>query len=168
MTDENPDSTDFGEFRVDAALRVDDALFKYDADATNPSNCDAFSTLTGVVHYSFGNHKLLPRDATDFGSPTAVGSTGASATVTVSGNSFTPEFTCVDRGATVLWTNSDTAAHTATERDPVADTAASPAAFDVSLPVVGASNAHTFADAGTYHYLCTIHTSMTGRVIVLE
>jgi predicted extracellular nuclease len=44
-----------------AALRVDDAFYDY----TNPTVGMAYSTITGILHYSYDNHKLLPRFATD-------------------------------------------------------------------------------------------------------
>jgi plastocyanin len=170
VTNENPDagSGDEEEFRVDGTLRVDDYLFDYNSNVVNPVNCDAFSSLTGVMSYSHGDYKLFPRDAADFPTPTALASSGSTGTVAVASNTFTPGDVCVDNGATVTWTNADTFDHTATERDPVTDAAAATPAFDHTLTATGGSASETFTTAGTFHYLCTIHPSMTGRVIVLE
>jgi plastocyanin len=172
VTNENPDAdgsgTDHAEFSVDGAFRVDDELFDYNTNVADPTNCDTFSSLTGVVHWSYGNYKMLPREAGDIPAPAALSSSGATANVAIAASTFTPADTCVDNGATVTWTNGDTVDHTATERNPVTDAAATSPAFDLSLSATGGSANQTFADAGTYHYLCTIHPTMTGRVIVLE
>ncbi|MEM9691571.1 MAG: hypothetical protein AAGA56_03435, partial [Myxococcota bacterium] len=69
VTDENPDAPDdFDEFEVDGTLRVDDGAFD-GLDNTYALNTQ-FAQLIGVVHYSFGNFKLLPRGADDLQLPT--------------------------------------------------------------------------------------------------
>jgi cytosine/adenosine deaminase-related metal-dependent hydrolase len=62
VTDENPDSQDFGEFVVDGELRVDDLMFEILPD---PQVGDQFDALVGPLYYSFSNRKLLPRDEND-------------------------------------------------------------------------------------------------------
>jgi cytosine/adenosine deaminase-related metal-dependent hydrolase len=63
VTDVNPDSpSDYDEFEVNGCLRVDDWL--YDA-LDNPEAGAAWSTIDGVVVYTFGNSKLAPRSAAD-------------------------------------------------------------------------------------------------------
>ncbi len=62
VTDDAPDTTDYDEFVVGNCLRVDD--FLYDA-LDQPAVDTDYSLLTGVVGYSFDNHKLYPRDAAD-------------------------------------------------------------------------------------------------------
>jgi len=69
VTDGNPDGPgdDFGEFAVGDCssgdgLRVDDDLH---AVMPDPQQGDAFNSLTGPLHFSFGNAKLEPRDASD-------------------------------------------------------------------------------------------------------
>ena len=62
VTTENPDDPDdYNEFEVGGALRIDDELFAY----TRPAAGACFATLTGVLRFSFGNFKILPRDADD-------------------------------------------------------------------------------------------------------
>lgn len=61
VTSLNPDHPDdFGEFMLAGGLRVDD--YFYDAD---PGPGQSYSSLTGVLIYSFGQYKLAPRDAAD-------------------------------------------------------------------------------------------------------
>jgi len=63
---------DFGEFEVGGGLRIDDMGFKWEARLG-----DRFASITGPLNFSFGNHKIEPRDASDVvttavGNPTAI------------------------------------------------------------------------------------------------
>ncbi|RME20414.1 MAG: hypothetical protein D6798_20550, partial [Deltaproteobacteria bacterium] len=63
VTDSNPDDpSDYGEFEVDGCLRVDDSLYDY---GEQPAVGTTYSSLTGVLTWTYGNRKLLPRDAGD-------------------------------------------------------------------------------------------------------
>ncbi len=63
VTNANPDApSSYNEFLLDGALRVDDLLYLI---APPPAVGTTFRRLAGVMHYSFGNHKLLPRSASD-------------------------------------------------------------------------------------------------------
>jgi hypothetical protein len=64
VTDDNPDAPDdFGEFEVGDCLRVDDMLS--DFLVPQPSVGTHFDALTGVLTYSYGEHKLIHRGADD-------------------------------------------------------------------------------------------------------
>ena len=68
VSDENPDgSSDYGEFEVEGCLRVDDLVWVGDSDAWEALRVEdlALDSLTGVLNYSFSNHKLSPRDEDD-------------------------------------------------------------------------------------------------------
>ena len=63
VTDANPDAPDdFGEFAVTGDLRVDDAIHTIQPD---PQGGAAFDQITGPLHTSFQNTKLIPRDESD-------------------------------------------------------------------------------------------------------
>ncbi|NOY27721.1 MAG: amidohydrolase family protein [Oligoflexia bacterium] len=63
VTDSNPDSPDdYGEFEIDACLRVDDALYSY---GTQPAEDTVYSTVAGVLSYTYSHRKVEPRDASD-------------------------------------------------------------------------------------------------------
>jgi plastocyanin len=79
----------------------------------------------------------------------------ADRTVTISGFAFHPKTVTVNVGDTVTWTNQDAAGHTATGTG-----------FDTGTIASGGSKAVTFNSAGTFHYVCTIHPSMQGTVVV--
>ena len=71
IVDMNPDGReDFDEFAVTGNYRVDDLLF--DALDNMCAVDETFAGLTGVHSYSFGNYKLLPRDADDIDTPSCV------------------------------------------------------------------------------------------------
>jgi len=74
-----------------------------------------------------------------------------------------PPVITVNVGATVTWSNDDTAAHTVTS-----GTAADgpDGVFDSSLFMAGTTFSHTFVEAGTFEYVCMVHPWMAGTVIV--
>jgi len=78
---------------------------------------------------------------------------------------FIPATITVDVGATVTWTNDDTAAHTVTSGS-AAD--GPDGNFDSSLFMAGAEFSWTFDTAGEYPYFCMVHPWMDGTVIVGE
>jgi plastocyanin len=87
-------------------------------------------------------------------------STSATGTdVTIQSNSFNPDSLTIKVGDTVTWTNKDSYDHTVTS-----DTAA----FDSGGIASGATFSFTFNAEGTYSYHCSIHTSMTAKIIVTK
>jgi len=78
---------------------------------------------------------------------------------------FIPSTITVDVGATVTWSNDDTAAHTVTSGS-AAD--GPDGNFDSSLFMAGTTFEATFDTAGTYPYFCMVHPWMVGTVIVGE
>jgi plastocyanin len=103
-----------------------------------------------------GNSTSTPTSsATPATTPAANG-----ATVTIKDFAFAPRTLTVPVGATVTWTNSDSAAHTVTSADGMATDAATTDLFDSGLMGDGDTFTHTFDTAGTYYYLCTPHRSM--------
>lgn len=55
----------FGEWEIDGALLLDDLFFTM-ASWPSPAVGAAYTSITGVMVYSFGNYKLGPRTAADF------------------------------------------------------------------------------------------------------
>ena len=93
---------------------------------------------------------------------------GAAAAVTIQNFAFTPQRLTVKAGTTVTWTNNDSAPHTVTSSDGISTSASTTSLFNGSVSP-GATFSYTFAKAGTYYYLCTIHKSeagMHGEIIV--
>lgn len=64
---------EFGEFEVTGGLRIDDMGYHWSAHLG-----DTFASITGVGHYSFGNHKIEPRDEADLDVTKVGGSTAIS------------------------------------------------------------------------------------------
>lgn len=70
---------------------------------------------------------------------------------------FKPEALQVKVGTKVTFTNKDSFDHTVTAKDK---------SFDSGNLAKDATFEQTFDKAGTYEYLCNIHNSMTGSVVV--
>jgi plastocyanin len=88
-------------------------------------------------------------------SPT--GPSGGSNSVTMQNNTFSPQSLTVNAGTTVTWTNKDGHDHTVTSTT---------GAFNSGNIAANGIYSYIFNTAGTYPYHCTIHSSMTGTVIV--
>lgn len=82
--------------------------------------------------------------------------------VTASGTTFSPSAVQIDPGSTVRWVNTG-GVHTVTPT-----TAGQPGGFASANLGAGATFEHTFAQAGTYAYICLPHEAMgmTGVVTV--
>ncbi len=76
---------------------------------------------------------------------------------------YLPSDVTVAVGATVTWSNDDTAAHTVTSGNV---NAGPTGVFDSGLFMSGATFEFTFDKAGTYDYFCMVHPWMTGIVHV--
>jgi plastocyanin len=87
------------------------------------------------------------------GSPAAV----AGDQVSIDNFAFAPATLTVKAGSTVTWTNHDEEPHTV---------AASDGSFHSPGMGTGATYSHTFPTAGKFDYLCSIHPSMHGTVVV--
>ena len=70
---------------------------------------------------------------------------------------FSPAILTVAAGSTVTWTNKDAMNHTVTSDSTL---------FNSGNIVINGVYSYTFATVGTYSYHCSIHPSMTAKVIV--
>ena len=98
----------------------------------------------------------------DSAAPTTTAADGDDAddasTVVLKGNKFTPQRVSVQVGETVTWEWDDGAVpHDVNGGD----------VFKSEIQEKG-TFAHTFAEAGTFEYKCTVHPTMTGSVEVTE
>ena len=72
ISEANPDGdNDYGEFVLAGGLRVDDYIFDdLESGELFPREVGTqFNRITGIAHESYGNKKLLPREATDITLP---------------------------------------------------------------------------------------------------
>jgi plastocyanin len=86
----------------------------------------------------------------------------ADVAVTIMNFKFDPTPLTIPVGTTVVWTNQDTAPHTATSD------AGSAFAFDTGMLQKGQSGKITFNQVGTFTYFCTVHPNMHGTVTVTQ
>ncbi|MGI8690435.1 MAG: cupredoxin domain-containing protein [Thermomicrobiales bacterium] len=84
----------------------------------------------------------------------------ADVSVNIMNFKFDPTPLVIPVGTTVVWTNQDSAPHTATS-DP-----GSAFVFDTGMLQKGQSGKITFTMVGTFTYFCTVHPNMHGTVTV--
>lgn len=84
-------------------------------------------------------------------------SDGPVATVSMDHNTFIPSEITVVPGTTVTWVNKETMPHTVVDANK---------GFRSKTLAKDTSFSFTFATAGDYDYLCSIHPFMKGKVIV--
>ncbi|HXM54497.1 MAG TPA: cupredoxin domain-containing protein [Candidatus Dormibacteraeota bacterium] len=89
-------------------------------------------------------------------SPTAAASPVATTSVAIANFAFSPAAITVRAGSTVTWTNHDQDAHTVA----IAGLPASPPLQNAETFTL------SFAQPGTYTYICSIHPFMRGMVVV--
>ncbi len=77
--------------------------------------------------------------------------------ISIKNYSFNPNSTTVSAGTTVIWTNNDPMAHQIKS-----DT------FNSAVLNSGETFQFTFNIPGTYNYICSIHPSMKGKIIVTQ
>src|SRR5207248_3918997 len=85
-------------------------------------------------------------------------SAGADPGVTIADFRFAPRTTTVHVGDTITWSNVGPSPHSAIARN---------GSFDTGILHKGQSGSHTFTQAGTFSYFCTVHPFMHGTVVVL-
>ena len=78
-----------------------------------------------------------------------------SAFVAIKDFKYAPAEIKVAKGTTITWMQQDSAPHTVTGDE-----------FDSGTLSKGKTYSRTFDEVGTYEYICTIHPSMKGKVIV--
>jgi plastocyanin len=94
----------------------------------------------------------------DAGGDGGGGAGGGGAEVSEEGIAFQPAEVTVGVGDTVTWTNNDSVGH-----DVTADSFSSGDPGDMAP---GDTFRHTFQEAGTFDYVCTVHPGMEGTVVV--
>lgn len=76
-------------------------------------------------------------------------------TVVIQNYAFNPSTITISKGTTITWTNEDSSPH-ALKSD----------IFESETLNNGDSFTYTFNDAGTFEYICSIHPSMKGTIVV--
>lgn len=102
----------------------------------------------------------IPTTTTTTITPTTTTTTSQPQTYSVSiqNFAFSPSTLTIHVGDTVIWTNSDSVSHSVRSD--------SGSEINSALLGNGQTYSHTFAQAGTYTYHCSVHPSMKGTVIV--
>lgn len=100
----------------------------------------------GLVYY-YGGY--------NYGTPSASGTPQGPNQISMKSFAFNPAILNIKVGDTVTWTNNDSVTHDI-----------SGSGFKSPLMSNGQSYSFTFNTVGTYDYVCAIHPSMKGTVVV--
>jgi len=111
--------------------------------------------LTVTIPTAFADHAKAEVDI-----PAGAASPGCEAT----DECFIPSEVTVDMGSEVIWTNSDTAAHTVSSGD--VKGGGPDGKFESGLFMAGKTFSFKFEEAGEFPYFCQVHPWMQGKVIV--
>lgn len=117
------------------------------------------NTTAAPAETTSPTEKSTPAAVTKTAAPAATDKTVNAVAKTVKVNivnfAFNPSVVSINKGDTVIWTNSDKVGHTAIG-----------SAFDSGLLSKGAAFKFTFNTADTFDYICTPHPYMKGQIIV--
>jgi plastocyanin len=114
----------------------------------------ALAGCSGSSSGSSGSPYSAPAPSTTAATPAPA---AAAPAISIKSFSFTPHVLTVKRGTAVTVTNNDSTTHTWTSTS---------GAFDSGQLDQGKAFTFTFGKAGTFSYVCSIHPSMTGSVVV--
>ena len=107
-----------------------------------------------TVNYVRGKHQLAVIDSTLASTPP---DTESDPEIKIDNFTFTPKTLTAKPGDTVTWINKDDVPHKIANVD---------RKFSSESLDTDQQFSHTFNEAGTYDYFCSIHPRMTGTVIV--
>ena len=116
--------------------------------------------LTAVIFLGgcslYGNQTTAPTPAPVTSAQPGVGvSNNQANAVSIKNFAFNPAALTVKSGDTVTWTNDDSAPHQIKST-----------AFNSDMLSTGQSFSFTFNQTGSYDYICSVHPSMAGKIIV--
>jgi plastocyanin len=120
----------------------------FDTEGTFDYICAYHSQMRGTVVVGDGEGPAAP-------APPPPGGGGGSDTPVSIGDNFSPRDVTISAGDSVTWTNNDSSPHTATGNG-----------FDSGMLTQGQRYSHTFAQSGTYDYVCSYHSDMSGTITV--
>ena len=128
---------------------------RFATPGTFPYICSLHPSMSGVVRVSSASGGTAPPAAPPTTKPTPP-PVGAG-DLELRDFAFVPSAIRVSPGATVSWVNTGAAPHTVTDRA---------GSFDSGILARGARYSRTFAAAGTYQLICSIHPDMHATLVV--
>lgn len=130
------------------------SLQKADANASSANASSSITPASSADHQ--GHTASVAQDQDNTTETAAIQIPQDSGTKTAS-KTFSPQAALVKAGETITWTNSDSVPHTIDSRD---------GSISSGYVTKGQGFQHTFNEAGTYEYYCTLHPWMTGSIKV--
>lgn len=125
---------------------------------TGTPTATATASATAIPPTATESATAVPATATNTpAAATATNTPSGPVMVSIVNFSFGPSSVTIQPGATVMWTNDDSVAHTVTADD---------GSWGSGTLQPGASYSHTFTASGNQPYHCSIHPFMHGAVVV--
>jgi plastocyanin len=127
--------------------------------STSPNPMPRHARFVLIFVGAIGATALLAAGLPSLGAPGdgVVDAAARAVTIKIDNFAFTPPDLSLAAGTTVTWKNEDGEVHRVKDDH----NGFSSAALDT-----GDSYSHTFATPGVYHYFCTIHPYMVGKIVV--
>ncbi len=143
-------------------VTADDGSFDSGPLAPGQTFTHTFATAGTVAYHCKIHGGMNATIVVGGGSPTPASTTptpssASPGSVAIVDFSFAPSPLSVPAGTTVTWTNDGERSHTVTADD---------GSFSSGTLAPGQTFSHTFTTPGTYSYHCSIHGSMTAKVVV--
>ena len=171
------DQTQLGQYKLfatyesvslgDVTFEVKEKVFSAEDIMTARQMLDSKNqskTISEPVEKLQSSYQTKSFESTDTGKiivTSALGS-GAPGCETTAEGCYIPKEATVDVGGKVIFSNTDTAAHTVTSGTPDG----MDGIFDSGLFMAGSTFEFTFDKSGTYPYFCMVHPWMTGVIFV--
>jgi len=133
------------------AMKAPESMAQPVLDAEKPVEAMVVEKATPAAPTQPAETMTKPADETN--------SAVSTKTVSIKGFKFVPSEITVNVGDTIVWTNDESATHTVESADGI---------ITSDELFKGDSFSMTFSKPGTHAYICGIHPSMKGTVIVVE
>jgi plastocyanin len=140
------------------------------------ANANASTATDGQKPADAKNPQAAPSATSDGAKPSPTAQPGAATTapapagsatnvtsIAISSSAFSPTAVTIKKGATITWTNKDTANHAIAETDSGSGASSGPHSPQLKP---NESYTYTFTTPGTYHYQCAIKPALTGTITV--
>jgi len=129
-----------------------------------PPETSTFSVFAGVLQNTNQTTLLAPSTPSRIYNVSIASESGMNQNCVLTHNCFEPPIIKIKPGSRIIWTNTDSVAHTITSGN--ASDLQTGTIFASGMIPSGGTFSFTFYKISTYSYFCQVHPWMTGQIIV--